>query len=245
MLEVTPVFDVPSSKLEIAALTPFTTIDYPGKLSAVVFVRGCPWRCVYCQNAWMQNRTPQEGDVDWQKVLHLLRRRQGLLDAVVFSGGEPCVDPALPAAVAEVKALGMCVGLHTCGAYPAHLKAVIDGVDWIGLDVKATINAQHYSSVTQAPKSWSHFLESFEIVANSGVKYEARTTAHPDYISPEQILELAHWLKVRGCTDYALQIFRKAPEVDLGLDSVTADYPGQAVLDELHGLFETFVLRRG
>ena len=85
---------VPASHLRVAAVTPFTSIDYPGKLSAVVFVRGCPWRCVYCHNPWMQSRTPQPGDESWERVEKLLARRKGLLDAVVFSGGEPCVDPA-------------------------------------------------------------------------------------------------------------------------------------------------------
>ncbi|MDO4936499.1 MAG: anaerobic ribonucleoside-triphosphate reductase activating protein, partial [Sutterellaceae bacterium] len=215
------------------------------KLSAVVFVRGCPWKCVYCQNPWMQDRRPQEGDTDWARVIDLLKRRQGLLDGVVFSGGEPCVDPALPAAVSEVKALGMCVGLHTSGAYPEHLQSVIDNVDWVGLDVKATMHPDHFNRVVQTPKALEHFIESFEIILKAGVRYEARTTAHPDYLTPEQILELAYWLKARGCTNYALQIFRKAPGIDLGLDNVVADYPGQAVLDELSGLFPTFLLRRG
>ncbi|MDO4938090.1 MAG: anaerobic ribonucleoside-triphosphate reductase activating protein, partial [Sutterellaceae bacterium] len=82
MLEVNPKFDVPAARLRIAAVTPFTSIDYPGKLSAVVFVRGCPWKCVYCQNPWMQDRRPQEGDSDWSRVIDLLKRRQGLLDGV-------------------------------------------------------------------------------------------------------------------------------------------------------------------
>lgn len=244
MLQVNPAFDVQASRLKIAALTPFTSIDYPGKLSAVVFVRGCPWKCVYCQNPWMQDRHSQQEDISWARVLDLLSRRQGLLDGVVFSGGEPCVDSALPAAVADVKALGMCVGLHTSGAYPEHLKAIIHQIDWVGLDVKATMHPGHYAHVTQSPKSLMHFMESFETIARAGIAYEARTTAHPAYLTPEQILEVAYWLKARGCTNYALQIFRKAPGIDLGLDSVVADYPGQAVLNELKGLFEMFTLRR-
>ena len=99
---------VPASALRIAGLTPFTTIDFPGKLSAVAFVQGCPWQCVYCQNAWMQSRAfdPTLEHSSWEALEALLKRRQGLLDAVVFSGGEPCLDPALPAAIEAARALG-------------------------------------------------------------------------------------------------------------------------------------------
>ncbi len=244
MLEVTNQEKTSAAALKIAALTPFTTIDYPGKLSAVVFVRGCPWKCLYCQNPWMQSRISETTDVSWEKVTELLVRRRGLLDGVVFSGGEPCVDPALPEAVKTVKSMGMSVGLHTCGAYPKQLAAIIGDVDWIGLDVKATLESAHYSSVVQAPKALEHFLESFELIRRSGVAYEARTTAHPDYLTPQEILQTAHWLCEHGCKNYALQIFRKAPGVETMLENVVADYPGMKVLDELKSLFTDFKLRR-
>lgn len=112
-------FFAPAEELRVAAVTPFTTIDFPGKLSAVVFVQGCPWRCGYCQNAWMQPRELAEGHETWQRVTALLSKRRGLLDGVVFSGGEPTVDPALPAAVRVVKErYAMAVGLHTGGGLP-------------------------------------------------------------------------------------------------------------------------------
>ena len=97
-----------ASELKLAGLTPFTTIDFPGRLSAVAFVQGCPWRCVYCQNSWMQQRSFDPGleHSSWEELESLLKRRHGLLDGVVFSGGEPCLDPALPAAVRAVKEMG-------------------------------------------------------------------------------------------------------------------------------------------
>ena len=132
-------FDVltPAAALRIAAVTPFTSSDFPGKLSAVVFLRGCPWRCAYCHNRWMRTRRAEESDPKWEDVEALLKKRRGLLDGVVFSGGEPCMDPALPAAVRLVKDLGYAVGLHTSGAYPRHLKDCVNLLDWVGLDVKA------------------------------------------------------------------------------------------------------------
>lgn len=233
--------------LRIAAVTPFTTLDFPGRLSAVVFVRGCPWRCVYCHNAWMQSRQPGPADVPFSEVLNLLERRQGLLDAVVFSGGEPCLDPALRSAMLEVKSRGMLVALHTGGAYPERLAEVIDLVDWIGLDVKAPpTRMKLYDTVVGANRAAEHFIRSFEVIRSSGVDFEARTTAHPELLDDAALLEIARWLSARGTRSFALQIYRKPPgAAAASLPNVAADYPAASTLDELKALFETFVLRRG
>ena len=236
-----------ASGIRIAAVTPFTTIDYPGLLSAVAFVQGCPWRCPYCQNAWMQPREPAPGTeaVSWEAFCALLKKRAGLLDAVVFSGGEPCLDPALRAAMTYVRSLGMKVGLHTSGAYPRRLSAVIDLVNWIGLDVKGPPeNAAVFDCAAGRVGAHQAFLESFDIVRRSGVSYEARTTAHPDLLTPEDILSIAHFLAARECKTYALQIYRNAPGVETQLSAVGADYPGAELEKTLGELFPTFTLRR-
>lgn len=77
---------VPAALLRVAGITPFTTIDFPGKLSAVAFLQGCPWRCVYCQNPWMQPAefSPELEHDSWERLESLLMRRKGLLDGVVF-----------------------------------------------------------------------------------------------------------------------------------------------------------------
>ena len=236
----------PASRLRVAAVTPFTSLDYPGKLSAVVFVRGCPWHCVYCHNPWMQQRAPAEGDESWERVERLSARRRGLLDAVVFSGGEPCMDPALAAAMDVVRAHGMAVGLHTGGAYPHHLAQVIDRVSWVGLDVKGVPGDEaHFERVLRVRSGARAFLESYDIVRSSGVEFEARSTVHPALFSPEQILAAAEWLAAHGTRCYALQIYRKAPGLETGLDPVTGDWPGAALEEKLRGMFERFVVRRG
>ncbi len=234
--------------LKVAGITPFTSIDFPGKLAAVAFLQGCPWQCIYCQNPWMQSRAfaPDLEHSSWEELEKLLSRRKGLLDGVVFSGGEPLTDPALKSAIEEVKSLGMAVGLHTSGSYPRHLKEVIGLVDWVGLDVKApSENAALFEAVTKRKGSAAAFRESFEVVRASGVSYEARTTAHPDFLSAEAIGEIADWLAERGCKTYALQIFRPAPHIDLKLAKVGSDYPGEELLARLKAQFEHFTLRRG
>jgi pyruvate formate lyase activating enzyme len=246
--------------LRVAALTPFTTIDYPGRLSAVVFVQGCPWRCPYCHNPWMQPREGAFGRASagmpgisgvlarpgWDEVESLLERRRGLLDAVVFSGGEPCADPALASAMRRVREhFGMLVGLHTSGAYPRRLAETAALADWIGIDVKGPPeDPAVFDRATGRAGSCTHFLESFRAVRESGVPYEARTTAHPDLLAPADILQTADWLKSQGCETYALQIYRPAPGIDTGLAPVAESYPGEDVLSALRGFFPRFILRR-
>ncbi len=233
--------------LRIAAITPFTTIDYPGKLAAVAFVQGCPWKCLYCHNPWMQSREYAVGleHSDWGALTELIQRRKGLLDAVVFSGGEPCLDPALASAVRWVKQQGMLVGIHTSGAYPSHLADVIDQVDWIGLDVKGPPeDVKLFDRITGRSGSVNHFLESFRIIRRCGIEFEARTTAHPDFLSEEKIFEIAQWLVGQGVQTFALQIFRPAPGVDMSLERVDASYPSPDLIAELGQMFKSFTLRR-
>ncbi|MCU7809345.1 MAG: anaerobic ribonucleoside-triphosphate reductase activating protein, partial [Candidatus Thiodiazotropha sp. (ex Semelilucina semeliformis)] len=100
------------SPLKVGGLVPMTTVDYPGCLSAVIFCQGCPLRCRYCHNSDLLPREA-EATIPWREILDFLKRRQGLLDAVVFSGGEPTQQRALPDAIAEVSAMGFKIGLHT------------------------------------------------------------------------------------------------------------------------------------
>ena len=239
-------FFAPAEELRVAAVTPCTTIDFPGKLSAVVFVQGCPWRCGYCQNAWMQPRELAEGHETWQRVTALLSKRRGLLDGVVFSGGEPTVDPALPAAVRVVKErYAMAVGLHTGGAYPRRLKALLPDLDWVGLDVKAPPEAEAlFESVTGRPGSARLWRESFDLIRAAGIPTEVRMTVHPELLSAADIETAAQWLAQRRVTTFALQIYRRPPGAEKALPSVGADYPGEALEKHLKELFPMFILRR-
>ena len=240
-------FFAPAEALRVAAVTPFTTIDFPGKLSAVVFVQGCPWRCGYCQNEWMQSRETAEGGETWERVTALLAKRRGLLDGVVFSGGEPTVDPALPAAVKVVReTYGMAVGLHTGGAYPRRLKSLLPDLDWVGLDVKAPPEDEAlFERVTGRAGSARRWRESFDAISTAGIPTEVRMTVHPDLLSVGDIEAAGLWLAERRVRTFALQIYRRPPGAEKALPSVGADYPGEALEKRLKELFPTFVLRRG
>jgi pyruvate formate lyase activating enzyme len=190
--------------LKVGGVAAFSTCDWPGELVATVFCQGCAWDCGYCHNAHL--RPPGEGTIAWPEVMALLRRRVGLLDAVVFSGGEPTLQAALPAAMRAVRALGLRVGLHTAGPYPDRLSRALEAVDWIGFDAKAPF--AQYAAVTGVPGSGAPARESLRRVIASGVAYEVRTTVHPALLDETDLLALADELAAMGVRDYAVQAFR-------------------------------------
>lgn len=236
--------------LKIAGITPYSSIDYPGQFSAVVFIQGCPWRCLYCHNPHMQPRQfdPKLVHSSWGELQNLLNRRKGLLDAVVFSGGEPTLDHHLEAAMQAVKKQGFLIGLHTSGCYPLHLKPLLKWTDWIGLDVKAALHDEKaYRKITGLEKSEpaQQVLSCLKLIQQSGVDYECRTTAHPAYLSNEKILDLAKGLQTLGVKRYALQIYRLPPHLNLPFPNVGYEYPSNEVIEQLKAMFPCFELRRG
>jgi anaerobic ribonucleoside-triphosphate reductase activating protein len=225
--------------LKVGGLSPLTTTDYPGRLACVVFVQGCPWRCVYCHNPHLQRRRAPSR-IGWENVRDFLLRRVALLDAVVFSGGEPTIDRALPEAMREARELGFAVGLHTAGAYPARLKALLPSVDWVGMDVKTDLAS--YDHLTQARGSAARALESARLLLASGVDCEFRTTYHPTLIDDADLLALADLLAGMGVKRYALQAFRPqgCPQPMLG---ATAASIAPALAERIAARFSEFVLR--
>lgn len=190
--------------MQVGGLTPLTTTDYPGQLAAVVFCQGCPWRCGYCHNPHL---IPRAGDGEgWHAVESFLLRRRGLLDAVVFSGGEPTLQSGLLEACMAVRDMGFKVGLHTAGPYPERLGKLLPVLDWVGMDIKAPFSA--YDRITRVPGSAARARESLSLLLESGVAHEIRTTLHTGLLSHGEVLELAHELAEAGVRNFVLQAFR-------------------------------------
>ena len=229
--------------LEIGGLTPLTTIDFPGRLAAVVFCQGCPWRCGYCQNAHLIPPSAEKR-VPWADVLAFLERRRGLLEGVVFSGGEPTLQAGLPEALRQVRDLGFATGLHTAGPSPERLAALLPLLDWVGLDVKA--EAPAYPALTGGgPASGQRAWESLRRVLASGVACEVRTTVHPVLLSEADLLSLASTLAEAGVTDYALQECVTGRCLDPALCRPSRSARVSATLAAaLAGLFPRFTVRR-
>jgi pyruvate formate lyase activating enzyme len=160
--------------LRIGGLTRLSASDFPGRLAAVVFCQGCAWRCGYCHNPHLQ--APRGTDeIAWREVLAFLERRRGLLDAVVFSGGEPTLQASLRQAMEEAKRMGYLIGLHTAGIVPRRLAQVLPLVDWVGMDVKAQFEG--HERVTGTRGSARRARLSADLIRASGVACEFHTVA--------------------------------------------------------------------
>ncbi len=190
----------------VAGITPFTTIDFPGRLAGVLYLQGCSWRCVYCHNPefWTLPKNPSA--ISFEKVSEYLLKRKRDLDGIVFSGGEPLIHNQLCLWMKAVKDLGFQVALHTGGAFPERLREVLPFCNWVGMDIKSSFEI--YDEITQVAGSGKNASISAEILISSGVDYEFRTTYHPKLFSEEQLLRLAQDLSRRGCKNYFLQRLR-------------------------------------
>lgn len=196
---------MPGHSLTVGGLVPMTTVDYPDRLAAVIFCQGCPLRCRYCHNP---DLLPRRGEsaVAWEEILEFLDSRRGLLDAVVFSGGEPTLQQALPEAVDAVRGMGFQIGLHTAGIYPERLQRLLPSLDWVGLDIKALPEA--YTSLTGVPGSGDLAWRSARLLAKSGVPHEIRTTFHPALMSQEHKDRLRNAVSELGSVRHVWQACR-------------------------------------
>ncbi len=193
------------AEIRVGGLERLSTCDWPGELAATIFLQGCPWDCPYCHNPHL---IPAESDgaMDWGEVLDFLASRRGLLDGIVFSGGEPTLQRTLPEAMKAVRKLGFGIGLHTAGPYPARLAAVLPLCDWVGFDVKAPF--ADYARVTGARGSGDKARESLLLLLASGVAHQVRTTVDPALLDDAAVGRMGADLAALGVASHTLQEFR-------------------------------------
>lgn len=195
------------SMIRIGDIEKFSIVDFPNKIAVVVFMQGCPWRCPFCYNQSLQNPNT-ETEATWENLIHLLEHRKGIIDAVVFSGGEPLMQEALPLAMDTVKTMGFEVGMHSGGYRPEALRKVIDKIVWIGFDIKAPLEEMRYQEATGGVGQVEKVKESLQILLDSGVHFECRTTCDPRILSVEDIYKIADELSALGVKEYYIQKYR-------------------------------------
>ncbi|WP_205422294.1 MULTISPECIES: anaerobic ribonucleoside-triphosphate reductase activating protein [Marinobacter] len=195
-----------ADNLVIGGMAAFSTVDYPQHLAATLFLQGCPWRCHYCHNPHLIPLKTDDEKVTWQQVKHHLEGRQGLLDAVVFSGGEPTIQKALLPALKQTREMSFRNGLHTGAPHLDLLKPLLPWLDWVGLDIKAM--PSDYEAVTTSrysgPESWA----AIEALQKANVDFECRMTWHGGLHGPEQIMGVGQCLADRGVDRFAVQVAR-------------------------------------
>lgn len=213
--------------IQIGGLVPFTTIDYPGKLAAVLFLMGCPLRCAYCSNPQFFNIG--DGPYDPDKVFDWIKSRAGRLEAIVFSGGEALMQgDATIEYMKRVRKLGFSIGLHTNGFYPDLLKRAAETVDWIGLDYKAT--RSKYESLVGNPIAFDQMSKSLDFWISTGKDFEVRITCDPRFISKNDLMEIIDDCAARGVRKIAIQKY--TPYFDEGENKTTPEAREQFFTDD-------------
>jgi len=234
---------VKMNTVQIGGLVSFTTIDFPGKLAAVLFLVGCPLRCAYCSNPHLIDVAPGEYDAD--KVLDWLKTRVGKLEAVVFSGGEALMQgDATIDYMRRVRDLGFAIGLHTNGFYPERLASAADLIDWVGIDYKAI--ETNYEKLTGISIAYERLLKSLDVWAKTGKPAEVRVTCDPRYVSPNDLLHIAHDVAARGFKNFAVQKYIPHFEDDEHKTTSAmrnAFFNDDKLRDEINSLFETVTWR--
>ncbi len=181
-----------------------TLLDFPGKVACTVFTGGCNLRCPFCHNASLV-LTPREGDNLEDEVLSYLARRQGILEGVCITGGEPLLQPTLSDFVEKVKNMGFSVKLDTNGSDPDALAALLTRVklDYIAMDIKSS--PQGYEKAIGKEIPFDRFQRSMDLIRSSGIPYEFRTTLVKGIHTEEDIAEIGKLLS--GEKKYFLQGF--------------------------------------
>jgi pyruvate formate lyase activating enzyme len=188
----------------IAGLEKLSLIDYPDNLSAIVFTQGCNFRCHYCYNPMLvwpkradNGKYGQEGSpyISEESLLSFLRERQGKLNGVVITGGEPTLHKDLPSFIAKIKELDYDIKLDTNGTNPKLLKQLIRDklLNYIAMDFKAPISS--YQEVVNVKLNFLNIEKSAKMIRESGLDYEFRTTVAPQLINKAKIEEMAKFLQ--------------------------------------------------
>lgn len=189
--------------MEIAGFVKNSFVDYPSNIAATIFTCGCNMNCWYCHNRDLI--TANNGEYDADKILEFLKSRKSFLDGVVITGGEPTLQADLKEYVKKIKDLGLLVKLDTNGTSPSVLKQLIDEnlLDYIAMDIKAPFSK--YNTITKV-ENIDNIKQSINLIKNSGLNYEFRTTFAPT-LTVDDIKQLL--MDINGCDVYSLQQYKQ------------------------------------
>jgi pyruvate formate lyase activating enzyme len=215
----------------IGGLEKLTLLDYPNHLAAIVFTRGCNFRCHFCYNPGLVWPQPEKDKENIKKEKGLLppsvddlflflKKRIGRLEGVVITGGEPTLHADLPEFIKTIKDMGYLVKLDSNGTNPLMLEKLIklSLIDYIAMDIKAT--PAKYEKVAGVPVNYNNLKKSVKIIMNSGLSYEFRTTVVPGLLLRDDFDIMGQ--EIKGADKWYLQSFKS------DIDLVDMEYKAQA-----------------
>lgn len=206
--------------MNVAYVQKTSFIDYPGRISAVVFTRGCNFRCPYCHNPELVVPDRYCGTIRQDDLFSYLDRRKGKLDAVVVTGGEPTLQADLIPFMERIKSMGFLVKLDTNGSRPQILREAIGaGIpDYIAMDIKAPW--EKYSLVTGSLVNITDIRDSIDLIRTSSIPHEFRTTLPETLLNPDDVRAIGKM--VEGASLYVLQKFVPSKHVEKTYEGKTS-----------------------
>lgn len=228
----------------LAGLDKLSLIDFPAHLSCIVFTQGCSMKCPFCYNSQL---IPFAKNTDQQQLriedfFQFLTTRVGKLTGVVVTGGEPTVHRDLLDFIRQIKSLGFAVKLDTNGTNPLRLGEILSSglVEYVAMDIKQIMSK--YVLASGYKGSIENIQKSVDLIRNSGVDYEFRTTVAPNIHISKDLLQIGQWLQ--GSKRYYLQPFQAKDTVqDSSLNSLQLKIDLPTIAQQLQPYFETVAIR--
>ncbi len=215
--------------MKIGGFQKTSLLDYPDRISAIVWTSGCNFRCPFCYNKNLALGTAELFPQD--EILSFLSKRKALLEGVVISGGEPLLHDDIIDFIKRIKDLRLLVKIDTNGAFPERLSELLEQqlVDYVAMDVKAP--KKKYPELTGVDIDLSKIEASIDLLKTKAPAYEFKTTFIPGLLTKEDIIEIAQWLK--GADTYFLQQFKiKTPLLSPTLETIVP-YPREYLVETL------------
>lgn len=220
----------------IGGLQKFTLLDYPGKISAIIFTKGCNLRCPYCHNPELVNpkKIDYLDDLSEEAIFEFLRRRKGDLDGVCITGGEPTLQIGLSDFVKKIRNMGFLVKLDTNGTQPGAIKCLLDGefVDYWAIDVKTS--PIKYKIMGADENAVKNIETSINLIAQKNKKLELRTTVVRGLVNEDDVDIILSWLDginkslLPNLERFSLQEFRPYKTLNAAFRKVPA-YPRETL----------------
>lgn len=218
---------------KIAGLQKLTLLDFPGKVACTIFTEGCNFRCPFCHNASLVTRVGENEGYSTEYILDFLKKRQGIIEGVCISGGEPTLMPGLEEFICEVKNLGFCVKLDTNGTRPDILRHLVSEglVDYVAMDIKNSREKYALTAGLCEEYDISKIEESASFLMSGVVDFEFRTTVVDPLHDTDDFKLIGEWLA--GNERFFLQKFIDSGDViGRGLDA----YPDEKMSEFLNTL---------
>ncbi|NQU04441.1 MAG: anaerobic ribonucleoside-triphosphate reductase activating protein [Syntrophaceae bacterium] len=229
--------------MEIGGLQKFSLIDYPGKICAVVFTQGCNFRCPYCHNPELADPRLYGTCIPEEELFHFLAKRQGKLDAVTITGGEPTIHSDLIEFVESTRAMDFLIKIDTNGSHPEVIERLIGSnlIDYIAMDVKAPL--ERYAEITESRINPANIEKSIRLIMNSAIDYEFRTTIARSLLCEKDLLKIGEAIK--GAGKLFLQRFVPSKTLDksFAMEKTYSDEEFEGLKELLKGYVDNVAVR--